>query len=233
MKTFVRGMKDGVPIALGYLAVSFTFGMMSVTKGLTVWQATLISLVNVTSAGQFAGLDIIATGGALSEMALTQLVINLRYTLMSFSLSQKIEPKTGLGKRLVLSFGITDEIYGIDTAYPGKLPPSYHYGAMAVAVPGWVFGTLLGAVAGNVLPAMIMSALGVAIYGMFLAIIIPPAKKDRSVLLVVLASMGCGCLFRYVPVLSGISSGFSIILITVGVSVVAALLSPIKEEEAA
>ncbi len=232
-KTFRNGMHDGVPIALGYLAVSFTFGMMSVTRGISIFQSTLISLTNVTSAGQFAGLDIIAGGGALTEMALTQLIINLRYSLMSFSLSQKIRQETSLGHRLLMSFGITDEIFGIDSTYPGKLEPAYHYGAMAIAIPAWVLGTAIGAVAGNLLPEMIISALSVAIYGMFLAIIIPPAKKNRALMLVVLASMGLSCLFHYVPLLSRISSGFQVILITVIVSLAAAFLAPIPEEEVA
>ena len=227
---FFRGIRDGIPIALGYFAVSFTFGIMAVEGGLSIWQAALISLSNVTSAGQFAGLGIIFAGGSLTEMALTQLVINLRYSLMSFSLSQKIEEKTGTGHRMLVSFGITDEIFGIAASFPGRVSPFYNYGAMCVAIPGWVLGTTVGAIAGNVLPDMLISALGVAIYGMFLAIIIPPAKKNRAVLLAVVLAAGVSCLFRYVPFLSGVSSGFAIILTTLGVSILAALIAPVREE---
>ena len=186
---FNTGIKDGIPVALGYFAVSFTFGMAVVSDGFSVWHAVLISLTNVTSAGQFAGLSIIAAGGSLWEMALTQLIINLRYCLMSFSLAQKLDKKTKNIHRFIMAFGVTDEIFALGASCKGKLRPSYHYGIMAIAIPGWVAGTFVGGVFGNILPAFIMSALGIAIYGMFLAIILPPAKKDKSILLVVLAAM--------------------------------------------
>ena len=227
---FKKGMRDAIPIGLGYFAVSFTFGMMAQTAGIPIFWATLISLTNVTSAGQFAALPIIAAQGSVAELALTQLVINLRYSLMSFSLSQKIEPKTGVPLRMAVSYGITDEIFGIASAQKGKVDPAYNLGAMLVAIPLWVAGTAVGGFAGAVLPDMVMSALNVAIYGMFLAIILPPAREDRAVLFVVLAAMGMSCLFYYVPVLSKISSGFSIIIITLVVSLTAAFLAPVKEE---
>ena len=158
-ESFKQGITDGIPIALGYLAVSFTFGMMAVQGGLSIWQAVLISLTNLTSAGQFAGLDIIIAGGSLWEMALTQLIINLRYCLMSFSLSQKLRRDETWGHRYGVAFGVTDEIFGVSASKPGKVSAFYNYGVMSVAIPGWTIGTLLGAISGSILPDFIMSAI--------------------------------------------------------------------------
>lgn len=227
----MRGLHDGVPIALGYFAVSFTFGMMAVSGGLSVWQATLISLTNLTSAGQFAGLDIMIACGSLWEMALTQLIINLRYSLMSFSLSQKLERNLAPWHRFAVAFGMTDEIFGVSASQPGRLNPFYNYGAMSVAVPGWTFGTLAGAVAGNIMPGFLASALSVAIYGMFLAVIIPPAKKHRAVLKVVVGAMAVSTLFACTPVLNKVSSGFVIIITTLAVAGMAAYFCPIEDGE--
>mgnify|MGYP003177294625 CR=1 FL=1 len=143
-KSFGKGLQDGIPIGLGYFAVSFTFGIMAIQSGLTAWQAVLISLTNLTSAGQFAGIGIIAAGGSLWEMALTQLVINLRYCLMSFSLSQKLEKGVSNGHRLAVAFGVTDEIFGVSASQEGRISPWYNYGVMCVAIPGWTLGTLAG-----------------------------------------------------------------------------------------
>ena len=228
---FMRGLHDGVPIALGYFAVSFTFGMMAVSGGLSVWQATLISLTNLTSAGQFAGLDIMIACGSLWEMALTQLIINLRYSLMSFSLSQKRERNLAPWHRFAVAFGMTDEIFGVSASQPGRLNPFYNYGAMSVAVPGWTFGTLAGAIAGNIMPGFLASALSVAIYGMFLAVIIPPAKKHRAVLKVVVGAMAVSTLFACTPVLNKVSSGFVIIITTLAVAGMAAYFCPIEDGE--
>lgn len=228
---FMRGLHDGVPIALGYFAVSFTFGMMAVSGGLSVWQATLISLTNLTSAGQFAGLDIMIACGSLWEMALTQLIINLRYSLMSFSLSQKLERNLAPWHRFAVAFGMTDEIFGVSASQQGRLNPFYNYGAMSVAVPGWTFGTLTGAVAGNIMPGFLASALSVAIYGMFLAVIIPPAKKHRAVLKVVVGAMAVSTLFACTPVLNKVSSGFVIIITTLAVAGMAAYFCPIEDGE--
>ncbi len=228
---FMRGLHDGVPIALGYFAVSFTFGMMAVSGGLSVWQATLISLTNLTSAGQFAGLDIMIACGSLWEMALTQLIINLRYSLMSFSLSQKLERNLAPWHRFAVAFGMTDEIFGVSASQQGRLNPFYNYGAMSVAVPGWTFGTLAGAIAGNIMPGFLASALSVAIYGMFLAVIIPPAKKHRAVLKVVVGAMAVSTLFACTPVLNKVSSGFVIIITTLAVAGMAAYFCPIEDGE--
>ena len=230
-ESFKKGIKDGIPIGLGYLAVSFTFGMMSVSSGLSIWQAVLISLTNLTSAGQFAGLDIIVAGGSYWEMVLTQLVINLRYCLMSFSLSQKMRRDEPWAHRYLVAFGITDEIFGVSASQEGKVSAFYNYGAMCMAIPGWTLGTLLGAISGSLLPDFIMSALGVAIYGMFLAVIIPPAKKNKAVLLVVVAAMAVSTLFAVVPGLNKISSGFVIIITTLVTAGGAAYLCPVKEDE--
>jgi predicted branched-subunit amino acid permease len=230
-ESFKQGLHDGIPIGLGYFVVSFAFGMMASAGGLSVWQAVLISLTNVTSAGQFAGLEIILAGGSYWEMALTQLIINLRYSLMSFSLSQKLRRDVPWTHRYVVAFGVTDEIFGISASRPGKVHPCYNYGAMCVAIPGWTLGTLAGAVSANLLPDFMISALSVAIYGMFLAIIIPPAKQNRAVLYVVAAAMGISTLFAVVPGLKEISSGFMIIITTLLVAGVAAVLCPVEQEE--
>lgn len=228
---FIQGLKDGIPIMLGYFVVSFTFGIMAVSSGVSVLQATVLSLVNLTSAGQFAGLDIIIAGGSLWEMVLTQLVINLRYCLMSFSLSQKLQRGISPVHRFFVAYGVTDEIFGVSAAREGRLNPWYSYGLICVAVPGWTLGTLVGAVAGNILPKVLVSALSVAIYGMFLAVVIPPAKKNRAVLAVVLGAMALSTLFSAAPVLKEVSSGFAIIIITLLAAGTAAYFCPVKEEE--
>ncbi|MCQ2529940.1 MAG: AzlC family ABC transporter permease [Lachnospiraceae bacterium] len=233
LENFKKGLKAGIPIGLGYFAVSFTFGMMAVKGGLNIWESVLISLTNLTSAGQFAGLDIIFANGTLWEMAFTQIIINLRYMLMSLTISQKLDKRYPFFHRFFISFGMTDEIFGVSAASSGKVSPFFHYGAMAVAIPGWTLGTLVGAVAGSILPNFIISALSVAIYGMFLAIIIPPAKKNKTLVWVIILAMALSSAFKYIPGLNKISSGFSIIIVTVLVAALAAWLRPVKEEEEA
>ena len=228
-ESFRNGLKNGIPIALGYFAVSFTFGIMAVAGGLTPGQATLISLTNLTSAGQFAGLDIILAHGFWWEMALTQLIINLRYCLMSFSLSQKLTRKEPWIHRYFAAFGVTDEIFGVTASQSGEVSPFFMYGQMAVAIPGWTLGTLSGAISGNILPASVVSALCIAIYGMFLAIIIPPAKKERPVMAVVLGAMALSTVFASVPALRKISSGFVIIITTLLTAGLAAWFFPVDE----
>nr|WP_291233942.1 AzlC family ABC transporter permease [Frisingicoccus sp.] len=228
---FKQGMTDGIPIALGYMAVSFTFGIMAKDAGLTAFQAVLLSLTNLTSAGQFAGLGIIVASSSYLEMAFTQLVINLRYCLMSCALSQKLDLKAPFFHRFFIAYGNTDEIFGICSCREGKLDPFYCYGAISVASPGWAFGTFLGVLSGSILPARILSALGVALYGMFIAVIIPPAKTDKIIRGIVLASMAVSLVFTIIPVLNHISSGFRIILLTLLIAGTAAVLFPIKSEE--
>mgnify|MGYP000435313275 FL=1 len=228
---FKAGLKDGVPIGLGYLAVSFTFGIMAKGAGLTILEAVVLSLTNLTSAGQFAGLGIITAGSSLVEMALAQLIINLRYCLMSCSLSQKLDSKMPHFHRFLMAYGVTDEIFGVSVCKNGILSPYFSYGLMAMAVPGWTIGTLLGAVSGSFLPTRLLSALNVALYGMFLAVIIPPAREKKVLRIVIPVSMALSFLFTLIPVLKDISSGFKIIILTFIMAGAAAYLFPVKEEE--
>ena len=228
---FKKGLKNGLPIFLGYLAVSFTFGITAKSAGMTSLQAVLISATNLTSAGQFAAIDVIVNGLSYAEMALTQLVINLRYCLMSSSLSQRFDEKMKPVHRFLISFGITDEIFGVSSAYNEEnVPPAYCYGLIAISWPGWVLGTALGCLSGSLLPQNILNALGVALYGMFIAIIVPPTKKNKVLLGVVAVSMLLSLVFAVTPVLKGISSGFRVIILTVVIAGVAAWLFPVKEE---
>ena len=227
---FRAGAVDGIPIGLGYLAVSFTFGIMASDSGLTVLQAVVLSLTNLTSAGQFAGLGVIQAGASFAEMALTQLVINLRYCLMSCSLSQKLSRNMPFFHRFFMAYGVTDEIFGVSVCREGNLSPWYSYGLMSAAVPGWTLGTVLGAVSGDLLPARLLSALNVAIYGMFLAVVVPPARESRVLAGVIVISMLASLLFTAIPWLNGISSGFKIIILTVIIAGAAACLFPVKEE---
>lgn len=227
---FKKGLRDGFPIFLGYLAVSFTLGIAAKKVGLTVFEATFMSITNNTSAGEFAALGLISSGASYLEMAVTQLIVNIRYLLMSCALSQKLDANTLFIHRLLLSFYVTDEIFGVSISVNGKLNPFYTYGVIAVAAPGWALGTCLGIVTGNILPVRILSALGVALYGMFIAVIIPPAKGNRILLGLVTISMAISFLFTKVPNLNHISSGFKIIILTVVIAGIAAILFPVKEE---
>ncbi|MEG1445955.1 MAG: AzlC family ABC transporter permease [Ruthenibacterium sp.] len=228
--SFSAGFKDGIPIGLGYLSVSITFGMMAVAGGLPVWAAVAISMTNVTSAGQFAGLGLIMTGGSLFEMALTQLVINLRYALMSLSLSQKMERHVNIIDRMLFSFMMTDEVFAVASGQKDDVGKRYLFGLMIAPYCGWALGTLCGAVANEFLPQSIRSALGIAIYGMFIAILIPVAKQSKAVFCVVLLAVFASCALHYLPVFSGISSGFAIILCTLLAATVGALFAPVREE---
>ena len=230
-KVFKQGLKNGIPIFLGYLAVSFTFGIQAKSMGIATLQAALISATNLTSAGQFAALGVIASAASYIEMALTQLVINLRYCLMSSSLSQRFDTKMNPIHRYLISFGVTDEIFGVSSAYEHEnIPPAYCYGLIAVSWPGWVLGTVLGAVSGDILPANILSALGVALYGMFIAIIVPPAKNNKVLLGIVIISMLASLAFAVTPLLQEISSGFRVIILTVVIAGAAAYFFPVKED---
>lgn len=230
-KWYKKGIRDGIPIALGYFAVSFTLGIVAKKAGLTAFQAMLAAALSNASAGGYAAFSIIAAGGGYLEMAITQLIVNARYLLMSCALSQKLSPETSTLKRAVLAFDVTDEIFGISVAVKGTLNPFYNYGAMSVAIPGWALGTFLGVVMGNVLPASIVSALSVGLYGMFLAIIIPPARKNKIIAVLIVISMILSFLFASLPFLSGISEGMRVIILTVSISLAAAILFPVKEEE--
>ena len=228
---FIKGIKNGLPIALGYLAVSFTLGITARNAGMTAWQATLTSLACNASAGQYAGFTVIAAGGTYLEMAIMELVANLRDLLMSCSLSQKFSPASKLRHRFFVGYAVTDEIFGVAVSAPGLLNPFYNYGMMLLAVPGWALGTFLGVVMGNVLPASVVSALSVGLYGMFLAIIIPPARKSRILAVLIVISMAASYLFSKLALTASISPGIRTIILTVVIAGIAAILFPVREEE--
>lgn len=228
---FVQGLKDGLPICLGYFSVSVAFGMTTVLAGMPLWAAVLISLTNLTSAGQFAGANLMLAGGNMMELGLTTLVINIRYFLMSLSVSQKVERKMSMKERLAVSFGITDEIFAVSMQHKGELSTPYMAGLIITPILGWTGGTLAGGAATSVMPEALSSALGIALYGMFIAVIIPPAREERSVLFTVILAILASLVFTYLPGLRNLGSGWSIIIITIVVSAVAAWLFPRKPEE--
>lgn len=230
-REFLSGFKDSIPIALGYLSVSFGFGIMAVSNGLSVFAAVLISMTNLTSAGQVAGLTVIASSGGLIEMAVAQLVINLRYSLMSLSLSQKLDGRFTWLSRLAVSFGITDEIFAVASGRSREVSKQYMAGLISLPWVGWALGTLLGAAAGEILPEKLKLALGIAIYGMFVAIFVPAARKAVGVLIVVIIAVAASCCIRYILVFSGISEGFSIIICTVIAAAAGAVFFPVSNEE--
>ncbi len=229
---FLKGLTDGLPICFGYFAVSFAFGISAVKGGLTWLEALLISAFNLTSAGQVAGLGIILGGGSLIEMAVSQLVINSRYSLMSVSLSQKLSEKIPLLHRFIIAFGNTDEIFGVSISNKGTVGKSYMYGLILTPYLGWTLGTLFGAVLGNILPEVVISSLGLAIYGMFVAIVVPVIKKEKATLFCVLFAILLSCLFEYIPLFDFIPSGFVIILCAVIPSIIFAFAAPVETEVA-
>ena len=225
---FLRGLYAGLPICLGYISVSFAFGIFAVESGLSVLSAILLSMTCVTSAGQLAAVPIIAGGGGLIELAMSQLVINLRYSLMSISLSQKLDNSIKLPHRFAIAFVNTDEVFAVASSQK-SVNKWYMFGLILLPWAGWALGTTLGAVAGNILPAIVTSSLGVAIYGMFIAIVVPEMKKERSVAGCVAIAVALGCLIYYVPGLQALS-GFSVIICAVIASAVMAWLAPVKED---
>ena len=227
---FGNGFVDGIPIGLGYLSVSFGFGISAVGDGLRFLEALIISMTNLTSAGQVAGVAVIVAGGTVIEMILTQLVINLRYSLMGITLTQRLDPRCTTPHRMLMSFGLTDEIFAVAASKPYPVCPKYFYGLMTAPYLGWALGTLLGAWAGNILPSDLRSAMGIMIYAMFVAIILPPMKKNTGVLFVVLLSAALSCCMYYLPVLNTVSAGFSIIICAVIAAAIMAILRPIKDD---
>ncbi len=228
---FREGIRDGIPIALGYFAVSFTLGIAARNAGLNAFQGFLASILNLASAGEYAGFALIALSAPYWEVALVTAITNARYLLMSAALSQKFSPKATLLQRLSVGYAVTDEIFGITMARPGALEPRYNYGAMAVAMPAWAVGTALGVVVGNILPLRAVSALSVALYGMFLAVIIPPARKSRVVAGLVGLSFAASYAAGVLPVVSGWSEGTRVILLTLLLAGGAAALFPVREED--
>ena len=229
-KAFKEGMRDGIPIALGYLAVSFSLGITAKNAGLNALQGFIASFFTNASAGEYAAFTVIAADAPYFEMVVVTLVANARYLLMSCALSQKMPPELPWYHRLLIGFDVTDEIFGITINRPGEFNPCYTYGAMILATPCWATGTMLGIIAGNIMPTRLVSALSVALYGMFLAIIIPPCRKNKVVALVIIISFALSYLMYALPCMSEMSDGTKTIILTIIISSAAALLFPIKKE---
>ena len=231
INSFKKGIKAGLPICIGYFPVSFAFGIFSVENGLSILQAVLISLTNLTSAGQLAAVPIMVGGGTIIELVLAQLVINSRYSLMSISLSQKLSESVKMPHRFLIAFGNTDEIFAVASSNKEKVGTKYMLGLILTPVIGWVSGTLMGAIAGNILPEVVTSALGVAIYGMFIAIVVPVIKEEKNTALCVGVAIILSCVFYYAPVLKEIPTGFTVIICAVVASALFAFIKPITIEE--
>ena len=231
--SYKAGFHGGVPIGLGYLSVSFAFGIFAKTLGLSIFETVLISMLNLTSAGQLAAVPIIAVRGSLFELALSQIVINLRYALMGVSLSQKFGESVKLRHRFIISFGNTDEVFAVATANPKKVGKRYCYGLITAPWVGWTLGTFLGAFAGAILPAILISALGIAIYAMFIAIVLPVARESGKTALCVLLAGALSCAFAFIPGLKSVPTGFTVIIIAVSVGALLAWLFPVKPLETA
>ncbi len=228
---FQTGIRRGLPVGVGYFSVSFGFGAMAAAQGVRALDAALISATNLTSAGQFAGLTLILAGAGLWEMILTMLVINSRYALMSLALSQRMGQRIGLLPRFLIAFFNTDEIFALAMAEKEPLSTAYFLGLGLTPFFGWTGGTLLGALAGSVLPLNVRTALGVMLYGMFIAIVVPPARRERSVLAAAVLALVLSCAFRWLPLLRGVSAGLSIVICTVAAAAVCAWLFPVADEE--
>ena len=226
-----EGFLSGLPIGLGYLSVSFGVGILASKAGMTVFEAAIMSLTNVTSAGQAAGIEIIAAGGSLLEIIITQLVINIRYSLMAISLSQRLDESCTLPHRLMMSYGITDEIFAVAYGRDKEVTPAYMYAMIAISVFGWVLGTALGATAGEILPSSLTGAMGIMLYGMFIAIVVPPARDSRKITIVVAIAIALSCLFHYV--LTSVTSGFAVIICALAAALIGAILFPVEDEEEA
>ncbi|MCR4652417.1 MAG: AzlC family ABC transporter permease [Eubacterium sp.] len=228
---FLRGLRNGIPICLGYFAVSFALGIAAKNAGMNALQSGVMSATMVASAGQFSAISLIGGGAGVLEMITTALIVNLRYFLMSCSLTQKLKPGTSPIHRFLVAYGVTDEIFGLSSTVEGYLNPFYTYGITVISVSGWVAGTVLGVVVGSILPVWATNALGVAMYGMFLAIIIPPARKNAFIGVLVALSMAASWIFTEAPVLKSISSGFRVIILTVLLAGAAAVIRPIADAE--
>lgn len=227
------GVQRGLPVGVGYFSVSFGFGAMAAAQGIRALDAGLISVTNLTSAGQFAGLTLIVAGAGLLELILTMLVINSRYALMSLALSQRMGQRIGFLPRLLIAFFNTDEIFALAMAEKQPLTVPFLLGLGLTPILGWTAGTLCGALAGSVLPVAIRTALGVMLYGMFIAIVVPPAKAEKPVLVTAVLALVCSCLFRWLPVLNRVSAGIAIVICTVVAAAACAWLFPVEEEDAA
>ena len=226
---FLKGLRDGLPIGLGYFAVAFGLGIAAQKTGMTALQGWLMSFFNHASAGEYAGVSAIRTGATYLETALLILIANARYLLMSTALSQKLSPNLGMIHRILIGFDITDELFGLAIAYPGFLDPFYMYGAFLTTTPLWATGTAIGITAGNILPDIVVRSLSAAIYGMFIAVIIPPCRTNRNITIVVLVSFALSWLTSVIPAAAAVSEGIRIIILTLVISSLAALFMPLKE----
>lgn len=227
--TFKKGLKDGLPIAIGYLSVSFAFGILAVNSGLPIWAPIVTSLTNFTGTGQFVGTTLIAASASIAEIAFTLLIINARYVLMSISLSQRLE-KVSIWKKLIIAFGNTDEIFAVAVSKYCDLSFKYMAGLILCSFSGWVGGTVLGALCGSIVPQSILSAMGIALYAMFIAIIIPPAKKSRAVLLVVALGALISVAIYYIPFINQLNSSWRIIIAGVLSTLIGTFIMPLKDE---
>lgn len=233
---FLKGLRDGLPIGAGYFAVAFGLGIAAQKTGMTPLQGFVMSFFNHASAGEYAGVAAIRSGAAYLETAILILVANARYLLMSTALSQKLSPDLSFFHRILIGFSITDELFGISIAYPGFLDPFYMYGAFLTTTPLWATGTAIGITAGNILPDIVVRSLSAAIYGMFIAVIIPPCRTNKRIMIVVLSSFVLSWLMSVIPAAAAISEGFRIIILTLIISSLAAVFMPLPddpEEEAA
>ena len=230
-KVFLKGMRDGLPIALGYFAVAFSLGITARNAGINAVQGFVMSMLNNASAGEYAAIAAIKDNAPYLEMAVLIFITNARYILMSCALSQKLSPDLPWYHRLLIGFDITDEQFGIAIAHPFPLPPQYLYGSYLLTIPGWAGGTAVGIIAGNLLPAVVVTALSAAIYGMFIAVIIPPARKSPTIMVIVIVSFAASGAMSLIPGVAGMSESLRIIILTVVISVAAAIIRPIREEE--
>lgn len=230
MKEYLRGLRYGIPIGVGYLSVSFTFGIMAVSYGMYWWQAVMISMLTLTSAGQLAGIGVMLHPGQYIEMLISQLTINIRYSFMSISLSQKLDPKFKGIYRWLLGFAMTDEVFAVASTEQ-KVGVKFFAGLATLPYFGWALGTLFGALLGNVLPASLMSALGLAMYGMFVAIVVPEMRERKTVAIVAVMAMLLSCGFEFIPLLAKVSSGLAISICAIVAAAAGALLFPVEDEE--
>ncbi|MBQ8816962.1 MAG: AzlC family ABC transporter permease [Clostridia bacterium] len=228
---FAKGMKAGIPISLGYFAVAIALGIAARNAGITSLQAALTSLLINASAGEYVGFSLIAVGASYVEVTLMEAVANARYLLMSASLSQKLDENVKWWERLLLGFTVTDEIFGVSVSLVGRLSPYFTYGTFVVATMGWTGGTLVGALLGNILPARLLSALAVGLYGMFISVFIPEAKKNKIVAALVAISFAASYAFEKLPFIRDVSSGIRIIILTVIISLAAAILFPVDRAD--
>lgn len=227
---FLEGMRDSIPIDVGYFVVAFSLGITAKKAGLSAFQGLITSALCNASAGEYAGFLVIASDASYLTMAAMIFIANIRYLLMSCALSQRADPNLSLIHRLLISFDVTDELFGITIARKGLIDPYYNYGAYICAIPSWALGTMFGVIAGNILPLRLVSALGVALYGMFLAIIIPPTRKDKVIAVIVPVCFVFSFAATVVPYIKDLSDGTRTIILTVVISAFAALFFPVKKE---